>query len=192
MRKTDVSAINYQEVNPVNFLEEQDALREGQLAVEEYNQTINTHAYDFSKKRLVNRNIVIRLFKEDYASPIKFDGIESNGVSLIRNTPKVKVDPGFSPNAATAKHVEIENPVPYLTRGVIVAFDEKILEDHPWLKAGVIVDLMPFAVQDYMYYPDKTKIDFPVTHEDLLQGKAIYPNYEGYIKVPYSMIESYE
>jgi len=192
MKKTDISNINYQEVNPVDFLEEQDVLRAGQASVEKYNAKINIHNYDFSKKKIVNRNIIIRLFKEDFASPIEFDGIESNGVSLIRNSPKIKIDPGFSPNKQTANYQEIENPVPYLTRGVIVAFDEKITEDHAWLSPGVIVDLMLFAVQDYMYYPDKTKVDFPVTHEDLLQGKAVYPNYEGYIKVPYSMIESYE
>lgn len=184
----DISSSNYDEFElPESSEKEQEYLRKKQEEVEQYNREITIVSPIFEKRKMVEGNIIVRLFKLDFANKIEVMGQES----LIRAYAKTKIPDGHN-EQGKEKFKHVENLLPYKFEGVIVDFDEALLKDKPYLCKNMIVQLSPFGLLEYVYYPDRSKEDEPWSAEDIKKGKNVLPNYEGYVKIRIGMIESYE
>lgn len=182
----DISSKNYDEFDfPEGSEKEQEYLRKKQEEVDTYNREI-TNFHPFLKERkFVEGNIIVRLFKMDMVKEIEVMG----QTSLIRAYSKMKVPNGHDEHGKE-KFKHVENLLPYKFEGVVAGFDTSL--DKPFLKKDLKVQLSPFNILDYIYYPDREKEDEPWTAEDVKRGKNVLPNFEGYVKIRANMIESYE
>lgn len=184
----DISSTNYDEIEiPESSEKEQEYLRKKQEEVDFYNRNIHEVSPIFAKRRIVQDNVIVRLFKLDFVKKVEVMGQES----LVRAFPKLKIPDGHNEHGRE-KYKQVENLLAYKFEGIIVDFDEALLEKHPYLKRGLTVQLNPFPILEYVYYPDRSKEDEPWTNEDVKKGKNVIPNFEGYAKVRMNMIESYE
>lgn len=183
----DVSSANFDELDLESSASEQDHLRTEQLKVEEYNKNIMDIHPNFEKRKVVEKNVIVRLFKRTYAHEIDVMGEKS----YIRAYRKVRVPDGLNPNNKQ-QFKDVDDPMPYLFEGVIIDFDERLSTDRPYLKKGLKIQLAPFNMMEYLYYPDRTKEDEAWDVEDLKKGRNVMANFEGYVKIAPSMIESYE
>jgi len=189
MNRGDISDKNFQEIDVTDFLDDQNQLREGQEKVDAYNATLEDKVPELEGKVFVHKNLVIKLEMEDYAIEATLD----EEPTLVSNRQHIKVATGeMDPITNRPKHITVGNPVPYLPTGIVKSFDPELKKDYPWIKEGLRVDIMPFDVMGHMYYPDKKLIDLDPTDEDIRENRVEYRNFTGLVKIPVSMIESYE
>ncbi len=183
----DISSANYDEMDLTGSESTQEYLLEKQKEVDAYNEGINTVHPFFANRKFVEGVIIVRLLKFDFLKKIEVIGQES----YIRAYQKMKVPDGHDEHGRE-KYKYVENLLPYKFEGVVVSFDETLKEKHTHLEKGLKVQLVPFNILDFLYYPDREREDEPWTPEDVKEGKNVLSNFEGYVKVRANMIESYE
>jgi len=171
------------------FEREQESLKLAQEEVEKYNretEAMSDIPEPIKNRSYVNGNIVVKLFKEDHARIAKTVTNQLNSEPLlIKSISKIAVDVPSS--SAYGSHKIVDNPLPYLFEGVVVAMDPKINENSNLsakLEVGNIIQMISFDLKSDRYYPFKNQRDL-VTMDDYS-----FSNYEGYALVSASMIES--
>lgn len=156
-----------------------------QVEVESYNDSLITLDPAFTKKVFVGNEIKVRLKKEDY--------IIKNSGSAMKDG--IKKDNLIALMTEAGKDIMIDNPLPYMFEGVIVAIPKVIQEAYLKeyginLSPGTYVELKEFNLQNQRYYLDKSSIDTKVALEDIIAGKSAFPNHEGYFSISAYDIES--
>lgn len=190
--KDDISSANIDGFLTENLTEEglskdQKFLKDKQLEVENYNNTITTFNPLFEKLKFVEGHVIVRLFKEDFAHLTDVLGIKN----YVRAYDKLRKGTGRVGKDGQEEVITFENQLPFKREGVIVAFDNALLEKNSWMKSGLRVQLMDFEPLNYMYYVDKTKMDVGFSETDLKNGNNVFPLFEGYFKIRTNMIESF-
>jgi hypothetical protein len=169
-------------MRPEDRLKESARSKEKQKEVNEYNKTLKNIDPIFNTKKFVNRNMIVRLRKDDYILDIIKSTVLGN--TEIKKSNKIFVEtPG-------GKSKLIDTPLPYLPEGILVAFDESLKEIYPDLEVGSYVELGDFDLQSKMYYTDKTKFDVKIEVDEIIAGVNPYQNYEGYVKISPALIEA--
>jgi hypothetical protein len=172
-----------------------------QMEIDTWN-TETTRAIDdtFSHMRITGGDIVVRLFKENFIKGID----ELNDGSIIYDAYIGQVE---AQRIGQGKTRWIDNPLPYLFAGVVVAispevkfeqakklqemkdFDAKhgtsFSEEFKPLEPGMVVNLTWHDRQRDRFYLNKQKIDLIKNPEEFN-----IDNYEGYVKVAYQIVES--
>lgn len=156
-----------------------------QEEVDAYNLTLLSIDPKFAKKIFVGNEIKVRLKKEDY--------IIKNSGSAMRDG--IKKDNLIALTVPGSEDRMIDNPLPYMFEGVIVAIPKIIRDTYLKeygidLRPGTYVELKEFNLQNQRYYLDKANIDVKVSLDDLMAGKAAFPNHEGYFSISAYDIES--
>ncbi len=157
-----------------------------QKLVDEYNLTLNTFNPIFEKRKFTDNNIIVRLIKEDFAHQYELLGVKS----WVRAYDKIAI-PRSTSKSGHQEYDYIENQLPYKPEGVIVGFDDSLKEKYSWLTPCLKIQLSDLKLMEYMYYPDRNNVDTNWSEEDILNGKFVFPKFEGYFKIKISMIESY-
>lgn len=152
-----------------------------QTAVEEYNKNILEVDEAFKNKIFVNNTLIVRLFKDDYIFKTNMSESIITDVKKV-NTIYVETEGG--------KSAIIDNPLPYLFRGVVVAMSADVEDYFPELQIGDVVELENFNIQNSMYYPDKSKVDPIIPVSEIIDGINPYKNYNGYVKISPRLIEA--
>lgn len=166
----------------------QNNLRKLQLEVQEYNQSLLDG--DIQQKLLAGKtflgyDVIVRLFKDDVMQLSLLKDFEGRPMAIKKQLQVAITGPD------DLRTIMIENPLPYLYEGVLVAVGHEVEEKFPGVyKPGQIVQLTWFDQKDSRYYPDKRKLDLAFSMEHVLAGGSLFPNYEGYQKVHVSLIEA--
>jgi hypothetical protein len=156
-----------------------------QIKVDEYNKALLEIDPSFATKTFVGNEIRVRLKKDDY--------IIRNSGSRLKDG--VKKDNLIALMTEDGKDRMIENPLPYMYEGVVVAIPNAVkkhyLDEYGVnLEPGTYVELKEFNLQNQRYYLNKANIDTKVSLEDLMAGKSAFPNHEGYFTIGAYDIES--
>jgi hypothetical protein len=168
------------------------ANREKQAAVEAYNEAIFNIDEKLSGKKFCNNRVIVRLFKDDYIDK----RIENAQNPLLSGT-AVKKESKIQLESDGGKLHIIDNPMPFLLKGVVVAFDEGILDrttdnvlkDN--LKIGAVVEIEPISLQQTIYYLDKSDVDSPMQANEIIAGANPYQKHEGYFEISAAHIECF-
>lgn len=170
-------------------------LEKKQESIDYYNTTTCSEIDPFFDTiQLTGRNIIVRMYKENY---IKKVSEYSDGVPMYEAWMS-QVDGRMRP---TDQQRWVDNPLPYIFTGVIVAMsplsradqvkEEATFKEHcpngtyvP-LEVGSIVHLEHFMYADKRFYTDKQKRDFIRNPEEYK-----IEHWEGYVKVHPSMVEA--
>ena len=163
-----------------------------QKKIDQYNN-IDIHQIDpfFNSIQLTGDYVIIRLFKENFIK----------GKMLIGETEVYDAwyDQVQISMYAQNKQKWVENPLPYVYGGVVVAMSprveaqqKKVQEELSlegilcrYLMVGDTVDLEWFSLQDKRYFKNKQETDKIKDPEDFS-----VKHYEGYVRVHVSQIES--
>lgn len=167
------------------FQIEQDFLKAKQEEVESYNREVLENknvAASILARKYFNQYIVVRLFQEDYADKALSIGQETSLLTDTTWTKKRNLVEATLPGQQTQL---IDNPLPYVFEGVVVAMDSSVEEKHPEIKIGKVVQTIQFDLKSDRYYAYKNKRDYGITLDNLTLS-----NYEGYALVHPSMLES--
>lgn len=165
-----------------------------QTAVEKYNEGLYEIDPIFETKTFTQNIVVVRLAKDDYLETKDAEFSESGVIvsAPTKKTSKIQME------TDGGKLVMIDNPVPYLMYGVVVAFDQDILRKADSegvlaknLKVGATVEISGLSLQDHIYYTDKAKGDSPIPKNELIDGANPFPNYEGYVQITPGHIECF-
>lgn len=166
--------------------------REKQEAVEQYNKDVFEIDPRFESKVFCNNRVIVRLFKDDYIDK----RIEAADNPLLAGA-AVKKESKIQLESEGGKLVTIDNPMPFLLKGVVVAFDEGIIErsNDPIikenLKVGAVVEIEPISLQQSIYYMDKGDVDSPMQANEIIAGANPYKKHEGYFEVTAAHIECF-
>ena len=158
----------------------------------DYNKNIYNIDPIFQTKQFTGNNIIIRLFRNDYldmSNITDIDNIPENTIVNILPSTKIEME------TDGGKVILIDNPIDYTFRGVIIAFSPLVKEKSKetlgfQIEQGQTVELMNFDFPKYKYYTDKFKIDTKWSKDDLISGRYVYPNFEGYFTITPFNIES--
>lgn len=181
------------EAQNIIFERQQKINNDKQAAVEQYNKDLYDIDPKFDSKVYTNNIIIVRLVKDDYLEVTDESERTEGGILVnapLRKNSKMQVE-------TTGGRLElIDNPVPYLMKGVVCAFDPDIADKATGvfareLKVGATVELLSLSLQDSIYYLDKSKGDSPIPKEDLVAGANPFPNYEGYVMIRPGDIEAF-
>ena len=156
-----------------------------QAEVEAYNATLEVLDPIFASKTFVGTEIKVRLKKEDYI-------IKNSGSDMKDG---IKKDNLIALETPTGEAKMIDNPLPYMFEGVIVAVPKTVRDLYfkefgVDLVPGTYVELREFNLQAQRYYLDKANVDTKLSLEDVLSGKAVFPKHKGYFSVGSYDIES--
>jgi hypothetical protein len=163
-----------------------------QAEIDEWN---NKEVYVISDEvknlQMLGSSVVVKLFKEDYIKSVTMVGDTELYDAYIGQVEIQRIGQN--------KHDFIENPLPYVFSGVVHAISPEVqalyakkeaemkeagIEFIP-LKVGSKVNLEWHDRQRDRFYPNKQKIDLIKNPQEFN-----IDNYEGLVKVHYSIIES--
>ena len=156
-----------------------------QAAVEAYNDSLSTIDPIFAAKTFVGTEIKVRLKKQDYV-------VKNSGSEL---TDGIKKDNLIAMEASDGSTLLVDNPLPFMFEGIITAIPAVVKRSYSEeygidLEVGSYVELREFTMHSNRYYLDKNKVDTKISQEAIEQGKAMFPNHEGYFSVSVYDIES--
>jgi hypothetical protein len=166
-----------------------------QAKIDQYNEECFTPDPRFRVRTYQGNKVIVRLFKEDYIK-----NVHEVGDLTIYDAwfEEVEVQ-RYGQN----KQKWIENPLPYVYSGVVVAIspevtaeylkrkkaieevDPELAKSFKVLSVGDEVEMEWFDLQSRRYYFDKQKTDKLKNPEEFSVD-----NYEGYVAIHYSQIES--
>jgi len=151
-------------------------IRNIQLNIDNYNfkQCFEIDPY-FENSKLVGRNIVIRLFRENF---VKVIWERKNGLPLYEAFIKQVL---ANPTAYEHQNTFVDNPLPYVFMGVVQAVGDDV---EPCFTPGTLVSTINFDLQKSRYYLDAQSID--IIHSPTHGWDT--SNFQGYFRVDKSLI----
>ena len=166
------------------------AQEERQEAIDRYNTSCTERDAFFDDYQLAGKHIIVKLFKENFIKAI--ESIQDN---IFYDSWISKVD---GRERQTSPENWVENPLPYIFSGVIVAISplaqaeiEKEYKEcaqsgiiYNKLKVGSIVDLQHFMFPDYRFYKNKQE-------RDMIRNPKEYriEYWEGLVRIHPSIVE---
>lgn len=163
-----------------------------QKEITEYNKNIFNIDPRFNSKQFTGSTVIVRLFKNDYLDMTNIPDIDNiDETQMISILPSVKLEM----ETDGGKLILIDNPINYTFKGVIIAMSPLVKEKAKdqlgfELQVGQTVELINFDYPNNKYYLDKHKIDTKWSKDDLISGKNVYPNFEGYFSITPFQIEA--
>lgn len=157
-----------------------------------YNKNIYNIDPVFKTKQFTGNNVIVRLFRNDYLDMSNIPDIDNIPETTIVNIlPSTKIEM----ETYGGKNILIDNPIDYTFKGVVIAFSPLVQEKSKetlgfQIEPGQTVELTYFDFPNYKYYTDKFKIDTKWSKDDLIAGRNVYPNFEGYFIITPFNIES--
>lgn len=165
---------------------------EKQKAIMDYNKNIYNLDPAFENKTFAGNTVIVRLFKNDYLDMTNITDIDNIPTEqMIHVLPSTKIEM----ETDGGKLILIDNPINYTFKGVVIAMSNQVKEKSKetlgfQLEPGQTVELVNFDFPNYKYYLNKFKIDTKWSKDDLLAGRNVYPNFEGYFSITPFQIEA--
>ena len=156
----------------------QKAAVERQRNVEAHNNTMLRSNEFIDNRALVGGNILVRLFLKDAVKP----NLLGEGF--------IPVDNKFT-FESNGRSFTVNDPLPYVYEGVIIKHDASLSERYPWMKPGVIVQIKPCELQNFVYYADKRNERKQITGKELLEGVELN-DFDSLFLITTNMIDSFE
>ena len=164
--------------------------RQDEIDKYNFNEIFNIDNH-FKGIQLTGKSIIVRLFKENYIKDVTV--LEDN---VLYDAWLSQVDGRMN---KTESPKWVDNPLPYIWSGVVVAMSPNVLADlvdehnkvkfydttHKVLQVGDIVQLSPFMIADVRYYTNQQ-------HRDFIKNPNEYriEHFEGYVKLHPTQIDT--